>query len=616
MKQQIVYILIIFLCYSYNSFGQDFGCYDVYNYKHEAVAKDFIYTRSKNLHEINWQDFNLKLAVNNGLYEEFYENRKSKEDTTIAIKMKGDIIDGLQNGEWILYSENNSTYAKGNFVNGKKENLWSIYTRGEGHDFFLSEKINFSQDILDGDKKKFDRNHNQLKLEQYKLGKKHGYQIDFSISGDTISIEQYNVGIKNGRFFLKNYFECNYENNKLDGDLKRYHNNGKLFYSLIYKNNLPYTIINIQDSSGRILNGGDFKNGTGTLNFFSPSGKMLSSFVYHNQAINGPIKHYYDSGKTMEEGEIYSKTDSINSINSFRILRDDYNIHAAHQLSFISPTNYKISYESGKLETEIKPLSTKAIDTLLVKDYYEDGLIESRSFLLYGFNIGKKLSYNEKGILESEINYMLVNDSNRHSSKEGEAIFYHPNGLWKAKLFFSNNKEIDKSFYFNDEGKLIRQKILNSNGSVYNIFKNDTVNILDSIGRKQGKWLEFNIYSCSESPYQIQYFKDNNPVGEWLTFYNKYNTISERLSWINPNHANQKYYSYSGTLLMEGEIIDTANIYYARVGNWKFYDEKGRIEKDGNFVLGQRDGRWILYNRRGKQKKFMIYKNDELIGKE
>ena len=51
----------------------------------------------------------------------------------------------------------------------------------------------------------------------------------------------------------------------------------------------------------------------------------------------------------------------------------------------------------------------------------------------------------------------------------------------------------------------------------------------------------------------------------------------------------------NGQLESEGYIDAEVN----KVGNWKYYDENGHLEKDGNYKEGLKDGNWKYFYTNG-----------------
>jgi antitoxin component YwqK of YwqJK toxin-antitoxin module len=106
------------------------------------------------------------------------------------------------------------------------------------------------------------------------------------------------------------------------------------------------------------------------------------------------------------------------------------------------------------------------------------------------------------------------------SVKDGFCKYFHPNGILKAEIEYSKGTEIGKSYFYNEIGELIRLNVKEKNGAQYNIFNSDTVNITDSLGRKQGKWISLSKFSkdCSITPTSTEYYIDDKPTGIWDSF--------------------------------------------------------------------------------------------------
>ena len=128
----------------------------------------------------------LVLSKNDGL---FYEKSKNKPFTgEVTGIVKGKIIKGKREGEWLEYYRNGSLESKSNFKDGKEEGeLFWYYQNGK-----LEIKGN------------------------YKGGKEEGEFLSYDVNGRIV-------------------YKYNYKEGELDGEWLHYYGNGELKEKRIYK---------------------------------------------------------------------------------------------------------------------------------------------------------------------------------------------------------------------------------------------------------------------------------------------------------------------------------------------------------------------------------------------
>ncbi|HOR60873.1 MAG TPA: hypothetical protein PK124_06435 [Bacteroidales bacterium] len=385
----------------------------------------------------------------------------------------------------------------------------------------------------------------------------------------------------------------------------KYYNNGILAFELDYKNNLPYNLIQTQDINGHKLDSNTLIAGNGKLNCYYENGSLLSSFEYKNQLIAGKFYRYYESGDIMEEGLLY--TDNTEVCNNTKPIEhcEDLNLFSDWQLNVTTGTYYSVFNDDGSLKYKVYSSFNDSInDDVIISENYKNEKLSHKVYFWRKLVFGQLNTFYENGSLKASGNYSIIDkDSIKISVRNGIFKHYYSNGVIKAEINYSNGKETGTSFYYDDYGILRRTRIIKSNGEIYNIFDNDTVNRIDEKGRKQGKWINIAylpyLYSecdCSNIPDQILYFKNDKPIGTWEFFNLEGEILIAKIFWKDSINAYYQRWNLKKRLIEEGNLVNMI-----KDGEWKEYDyKKGYLKWKGYYNCGKKDGYWQEFNRRGK----------------
>jgi antitoxin component YwqK of YwqJK toxin-antitoxin module len=338
--------------------SHDFGCYDSHNFddsKYDRVLS------SNFFNQINWNDYLIVGKLPDG---HFIKNKFNSNICGYCIFMEGFVVNGLQEGLWTFYVDD-WNYLQGHFMNGKKEGIWKGFNLNDKGDTIVFLEIDFKSDLKNGLEKHYFENGKLHKQIAYKNGLKHGaeityfksdtanvdyinnyeeYQSDtlngFSFSCsyrnpfDTISIGAYKKGKRDGRFLI-NWFPNKYiiglSRWKSNGSYIKYHPNGIIASEIEFRNNLPYTLVQTNDTNGNLIEAKTLKEGNGYLNCYYDDGEFLSQFEYKDQLVNGDFIRYSSDIKIIEKGLMicnYPKTiDFQHNIERF----EDINLFAVWQ---------------------------------------------------------------------------------------------------------------------------------------------------------------------------------------------------------------------------------------------------------------------------------------------
>ena len=648
MKKYLFVILIFFPLIIYS---QDFGCYSISSAKENSVL-DGVYLRehtpSRISENFDWQN-NFKIdSLPNGYYKEYYSQ---SEYFPKKIKMEGNIENGKPEGKWILYLENSSNFIVGNYHNGLKEGVWKFLFVKETNDTICFDKMDFKSNLLENEKIEYYNNGQISKIIHYKNGEKHGEEIEYfenkenvvekysnynkglfdgvkikySHNNDTLEYETYILGKKNGKCIYYDYKGkirnvIDFKNDKFDGDYIKYFDNGRIAYIIECKNNLPFTSILANDSTGIKLNQGTLKNGNGTLFCYFANGQLQSSCNYKNQLMCGEINTFYKSGLVGDTGKVFANNEKSFKENTLYVDIEDFNIYSSKQQNFSTGTNIVSYDENGKLEYKYFYQDTNSLEFkgLVFHKFAANGNLIYQHNEVNRLIYGEVKEYYDDSKISAIENYDIIQkDSIKESVKNGTFKYFYQNGILKAEITYKNNNETGKSFFYDDSGILKRIKIICDNGEIYNIYNGDTVNKIDSNGLKQGKWISFPYHSkysntCQDQPNGIEYYNDDKPIGTWETFNYRATKLYRKFIWIDYELAKYFEYNYDEKLLYEGFKINQE----IKHGEWKEYDSTtGYLKYIGNYILDKKEGIWQEFKKNGKLKNEVLYENDKVIKK-
>jgi len=133
-----------------------------------------------------------------------------------------------------------------------------------------------------------------------------------------------------------------------------------------------------------------------------------------------------------------------------------------------------------------------------VIQYYNNGKIKYKSFLVNGIVEGKAISYYENGNIKEETNY-------KNGKMNGLLVAYYNSGEIETKQEFKNDTVFGRIEFYFKNGNVKRQMFLyHDNVSYYADF--DSTGAIIKSGRKRPDWLKF----WSEYPDTIK--KEIRPI--------------------------------------------------------------------------------------------------------
>jgi antitoxin component YwqK of YwqJK toxin-antitoxin module len=244
---------------------------------------------------------------------------------------KGKIVNGVKVGKWVEYTVDTIkaqplTVIEGNTKRQVELNETILNVKGEGNYenglrhgkwIFYNEFTN-SRPIL------------WVKTSEinYNKGKKHGIEINFSISGDTSMVKSYLIDQEEGirKIFNLNFpfkiWKIYYTINGEGFPLKEFYPSGNLKFAIKnIENEVNLKLYQGFFESGKIMIEGNLTNNElrqGKWKTYYENGGLESEIEYQNDQMNGYYKLYHENGqlwseKTYREGkpwEVISNYDS------------------------------------------------------------------------------------------------------------------------------------------------------------------------------------------------------------------------------------------------------------------------------------------------------------------
>jgi uncharacterized protein len=314
-------------------------------------------------------------------------------------------------------------------------------------------------------------------------------------------------------------------------------------------------------------------------------------------------KYYYPNGNLSSEGTLYNG----------------------------KPDGFWVTYYPTGIKKSEGKRTHFLLDSIWVFFSQSGDTLEKISYLL-GKKNGFAYTYFEQtnfsGHIQIRSKTLYVNDI-----REGQEFTYFENSTIKKLVSYKNGHAEGLSYEYNEQGLLQSISTYHNNA----IIEKEEVNRLDSLSRKQGKWVTFfantklhieenysngllhglykeynesgiliaslrydkgNLADNPETEPQIEikneYFSSGS-IKSSGTFKNAHPIGVQREYNLNGDVIASKLYNDSGILIGQGIISDAGE----KSGKWEDYYENGKIKAVGNFSKNKKSGIWYYYNQKG-----------------
>ncbi len=262
---------------------------------------------------------------------------------------------------------------------------------------------------------------------------------------------------------------------------------------------------------------------------------------------------------TIPENGVYTKYFHSNGV-----------IASSGYLNEGKPDGYwRTFYSSGQLKSEGNRVNFELEGPW--KFYDQEGslylIINYQNGLKHGF----RKSFEDSTLVSAE--YFI------QDKKDSISLFYYPTGQVHKKIPFENGKEEGQGFVYREDGTIIELRTYRSGVLVRNQF----INKLDELGRKEGRYIEF--YPDGTMKWE-GYFKQDL------------------------KHGYFKYYFEDGTLKTteryeNGVLIEDPKA--SKIRLLSTFDENGNKTAEGTYRNGIKDGIHRVFNDSGQVVQSFLY---------
>lgn len=510
----------------------------------------------------------------------------------------GKTLNGNPIGEYTFIDAKGNINSKGSFNNNHEKNgFWESYY-GDGR---LKEKFNFKEGRRNGLNSGYHSN-GQVNYEiNYVNDEATGEYRQYNENGGLVIKKNLKNGMNDGEY--KGFFEIGedaieyeafYKDDNLEGVLKEFYRDGKLYEATLFENNLK-------------------KGAQKTYNF---NGILISELNYLNDELNGASKNFYNEGNLEQES----------TFKEGHLIGDYISYHYNNQVAV------KTSYnDNGKLDGLYQEYSD---DGKLWYEYeYSNGKInkftyydKSGRILSQGKKKGGDLdfkAFTARGVLYMEGVY----DS--RDGKKGEWKYYDANsGYLKNKGGYDDNKAIGShiSYYPNgserDVAHYEMDQLVNY-GANYYPDGNIQLQGFYLDGEKHGKWESYYVdgtienrsyyhkgqlinwneyYDVTGGIYLKELYQDNKLKKE--VFYNSNGVVNFDISY--PVGASKKQRTIKNEKGGVNYVFEMKN--GVLNGSYIHYGENKKVLTKGSYLNGSKHGKWEWYYSNGQLEMVETYK--------
>lgn len=455
-----------------------------------------------------------------GFYKFYYPNGK--------ISSEGTIKNGKPDGYWKSYNQNGTIKSTGNRKNFELDSLWQFYNQngkllleinyktgnknGLKTTYLDKETVkeSFKDDVKEGYTRYYFPDGKKKQEIPFTKGLEQGFGKEYSSDGTVITLTEYKRGFivdrlrinrkdGNGRRQGKWYTfydggnlhsECNYRDDRKNGYLKEFAENGDLLKISKYIDDVIQTeaeeiqkleVQNEYYPDGKIKISAMFRNGVpeGIKREYNTDGKVEKSYLYKNGVITG-------EGLIKEDG---------NRDGHWNDLYPDGSVKAEGNYDNGKQTgNWKYYHSNGKLEQTGK-FNNQGKPEGTWRWFFDSGQLLKEENYFNGLKDGNSTEYNETGKIIEQGEFVNGSEEGPWIEQIGDSFIrgrYRDglrNGMWYYYNLDISGDKTDSLLRFkgnyiedNPDGK---QVYYWENGKV----KDEGIYIM---GKREGDWLKYN----------------------------------------------------------------------------------------------------------------------------
>lgn len=307
MKQQLLALLIVL--WSFSSEAQTYVSDSLMAiYVESGLANKKFMPKGKLKGDIRvgeWVDYTFEFINTYWQNEDIIDARFDH----LLIKSTGKYVKGEKSGLWKFYAVEEGTFNKYHiadvtYKNSKREGpIILYYSSGE-----TAAKGNNENELLQGVLTVFHKTGETARKAQVDKDQIQGVMTYYYATGEKKGDVKFNNGMRNGasKFYYKNgaiKTDYNYVNDTLHGtclnyypnnnvqqeaiyengaitSLKYFYESGQLWVYKEYKNGTYYNVLGLYDDTGKPLDFGTLKDGTGTVKYYTEKAKVYLIKTY------------------------------------------------------------------------------------------------------------------------------------------------------------------------------------------------------------------------------------------------------------------------------------------------------------------------------------------------
>jgi len=434
---------------------------------------------------------------------------------------------------------------KGQFKNDYRVGKWTTY-----YEDGTTEKIeNYNDDgDFEGDYKSYYPTGVLNEEYSYKKGKEDGYYKSYFQNGKIKSEGWFIEGDKSGVWQYYNELGMltareYYIGGETVGKQHYYDNLGHIYKTEVQEDGLLTKVMDY-DTSGKVINAYEIKNGNGALSSVFFNGKKRFDLTLKDGWLDGSAKFYHVNGKVATEGN-YKNDDRQGAWKWY-----DNSGAVSKEASYVdgSAEGKITNYINGKLYSVDYEVHNNS-DSIF-SWYFPSGKVEQTSAFKDDLRQGPTTLFSEEGSTYIVLNFEKDNlISYTYKGADGKLL---PNIEIK-------NQSGTLTTYFPDKKKCYE-----------GVYKN---------GWREGK---FNRYFPSGAIREERVYKNNLLEGVVKEYNASGKVIREENYFYGDKHGSCKYYSDDGKLVREENyLLGDPH------GEWKYYDKNGKVTKKVHYYLGE-----------------------------
>ncbi|OQP52622.1 hypothetical protein A4H97_25195 [Niastella yeongjuensis] len=421
-----------------------------------------------------------------------------------------------------------------------------VYYYGSGKE---KETNTYANGELNGESVSYYPGEQKKVTVNYTQGKKDGYYIARYIHGGRQEEGWYKDNEPEGEWFSYNEAgnltaRTNFLNDEMNGLKTEYWPNGKKLVEYLYDRGVLLAMTQY-DTTGRVLNQVNLKNGTGKMTTLNVNGKLYSECTYQYGSLEGAYKYYYFDGSNL-------------AVQYFKKgLRDSL---------------YRDFYFGGNIAKEgMYKMGNKAGAW---KYYWENGNVSRVDEYKAGQLHGKQTFYTMDGKKDAEMDY-------ENGSRQGFYRKYSSEGVVLYQMRYEEDEPVGYSYRGNNNELVPEIPMTAGNGRFRPLFPNGNaaIDVLYVDGQTNGTY---------------KFYYDN---GKLLRERNEnYGYIEGVLKEFYADGAQHYVYNYLHNNLhgttreynAKGILVEEGNYYNGDYhGETRYFDDNGKLKEVRTYYYGQ-----------------------------